>query len=75
MNYQIGAVKKSEGAQKLFEGARKRGFRAFILEPAEGDPNPFFRVQVGPFTNAVEAEDVKKKLQGAGYDPRPILKK
>src|SRR5262245_53428870 len=73
VNYQIGAVRKSADAEKLLSAAKKKGFRAFILAPAATDKNPFFRVQVGPFSDPVQAEDVKKKLESAGY--QPILKK
>jgi len=73
VNYQIGAVRKSVDAEKLLSAAKKKGFRAFILAPSASEKNPFFRVQVGPFADPVQAEDVKKKLESAGY--QPILKK
>ena len=72
-NYQIGAVRKAADAQKLLDEVKKKGFRAFILAPPEGDANPFFRVQVGPFADLVEAENAKKKLESENY--QPILKK
>jgi cell division septation protein DedD len=70
LNYQIGAVKKSGEAEKLLNGVKKKGFRAFILSPSSDD---YYRVQVGPFANTVEALEAKKKLEEAGY--QPILKK
>jgi cell division septation protein DedD len=73
INYQIGAVRKSSDADKLLRQVKTKGFRAFILGPAPGEANPFFRVQVGPFSNVIEAEDARKKLDAAGY--KPILKK
>lgn len=73
INYQIGALRKSADAEKLLEAVRKRGFRAFILQPPAGDANPFYRVQVGPFGDPLEAEQAKKRLESAGY--QPILKK
>jgi len=73
INWQIGAVRKGSDAQKLLDQVRKKGFKAFILAPAEGDSNPYFRVQVGPFSDVVEAQDIKKKLEEAKY--QPILKK
>ena len=73
INWQIAAVRKDADAQKLLDQVRKKGFKAFILAPAEGDSNPYFRVQVGPFSDAIEAQDVKKKLEEAKY--QPILKK
>jgi cell division protein FtsN len=73
LNYQIGAVRKSADAEKLLETVKSKGFKAFILAPPANDPNPFFRVQVGPFSDAIQAEDAKQKLETAGY--KPILKK
>jgi cell division septation protein DedD len=73
INYQIAALRKSADAEKLLAEVKKKGFRAFILAPTADDPNPLFRVQVGPFTDPVEAQDGKKKLESAGY--QPIFKK
>jgi cell division septation protein DedD len=73
VNYQVGAVRKAEDAEKLLDEVKKKGFRAFILAPAADDPNPFFRVQVGPITDSVESQRIKKKLENAGY--QPILKR
>ena len=73
VNYQIGAIRKSSDAEKLLDELKKKGFRGFILAPAKNDPNPYYRVQVGPFSDPIEAEDVKKRLGSAGY--QPILKK
>src|SRR5262245_22239610 len=73
VNYQIGAVRKQADAEKLLSQLKKKGFRAFILAPSAGDRNPFFRIQVGPFADPVEAQNMKKRLEGAGY--KPILKK
>jgi len=73
LNYQIGAVRKSGDADKLLDEVKKRGFKAFIIAPPPDDINPFFRVQVGPFVDMIEAEEAKKKLESAGY--QPILKK
>ena len=73
INFQIGAIKKSRDADKLLRDVKKKGFKAFILAPAPGEANPFFRVQVGPFSDAIEAENARKSLEAAGY--KPILKK
>jgi cell division septation protein DedD len=73
INYQIGIFRKADGAQKLLEEVKKKGFRAFILTPAGGDANPVFKVQVGPFTDLVEAQEVKKKLESEKY--QVIVKK
>ena len=73
INFQIAALKKSSEAEKLLDSVKEKGFRAFILSPPATDANPYFRVQVGPFANAVEAEDARRKLEAAGF--QPILKK
>ena len=73
INYQIAALKKSSEAEKLLEGVKEKGFRAFIIAPPADDSNPYFRVQVGPFSDMAQAEDARKKLEAAGF--QPILKK
>jgi cell division septation protein DedD len=73
LNYQIGAVRRSGDAEKLLDAVKKKGFKAFILAPASDDANPFFRIQVGPFADVLEADEAKKRLESAGY--QPILKK
>jgi cell division septation protein DedD len=73
IHYQIAAVKRRSDAEKLFSGLKKKGFRALILPPAPNDSKPFFRVQVGPFSDPVEAAEAKKKLERDGY--QAILKK
>ena len=73
LNYQIGAVRTSGDAERLLEDVKKKGFRGFILSPAPDDANPYFRVQVGPIGDSIEAQEMKKKLEAAGY--RPLLKK
>jgi cell division septation protein DedD len=73
VNYQIAALRRSADADKLLGEVKKKGFRAFILAPASGEKNPLYRIQVGPFANLSEAEDSRKKLEAAGYEP--ILKK
>ena len=67
VNWQVGAVRKASEAQKLLRELKKKGFRAFILDPPKGDSNPLYRVQVGPFADVIEAEEVKKKLERLKY--------
>jgi cell division septation protein DedD len=73
VNYQIGALRKGPDAEKLLNELKRKGFRAFILAPAPGEANPLYRVQVGPFPDSTQAQEVKKRLEAAGY--QPILKK
>ncbi len=67
VNFQVGAVRQSGDAEKLLNEVKGKGFRAFILAPRPGDPNPFYRIQVGPFTDPTEAEAVRRQLESAGY--------
>src|SRR6266850_2610647 len=73
INYQVGALRQSSDADKLLEDMKKKGFKAFIIGPPPDEQNPFYRVQVGPFSDTIEAADAKKRLEAAGY--KPILKK
>jgi len=67
VNWQVGAVRKASEAQRLLRELKKKGFRAFILTPEEGDSDRLYRVQVGPFADVIEAEEVKKKLERQKY--------
>ena len=69
LNYQIGALRKPGDAEKLLDEVKKKGFHALILAPAADDSDPFFRVQVGPIDDPVEAEGIKLRLENAGYKP------
>lgn len=71
VNLQIGAVRKEADAQKLLDDLKKKGFHAFILTPQDGDPQPYYRVQVGPFTDPVEAKEVENKLKSEKYQVLP----
>jgi cell division septation protein DedD len=74
VNYQVGAVKKSADAERLLSDVKKKGFKAFIMSPTADEANPYFRILVGPFTDPIEAEQVKKNLEAAGFK-KPMLKK
>lgn len=73
LNYQVGAVRKRADAEKVVSELKTKGFKGFIVDPVADDPNPFFRIQVGPFPESGEAQAAKKELEAAGY--RPIPKK
>ena len=72
LNYQIGALRKSADAERLLSEVKKKGFKAYILSPHD-ESNPYYRVQVGPFKDPIEAEKAKKNLEAAGF--KPMLKK
>jgi DedD protein len=67
---QVAAVSKQEDAEALAESLKGRQYSAFIANPS---PDKFFHVQVGPFTDIKDAESMRAKLVGDGYNP--ILKK
>jgi cell division septation protein DedD len=72
LNFQIGALRKSADAERLLSDVKKKGFKGFILSPHD-ESNPYYRVQVGPFKDPIEAEKAKKNLEAAGF--KPMLKK
>jgi cell division septation protein DedD len=67
INLQIAAMRRSADAQKLLADVKRKGFKGFILAPAAGDRNPLYRVQVGPFSDPIQAESELQKLASAGY--------
>lgn len=67
---QVAAVSKQEDAEALVESLKGRQYAAFIATPS---PDKFFHVQVGPFADIKEAENMRAKLVSDGYNP--ILKK
>ena len=68
---QVAAVTKQEDAQALVAALRKKNYPVFV------SPNPsadsLYHVQVGPFAELKEAEEMKSKLAGDGYNA--IVKK
>lgn len=73
LGLQVGAMSRASEAEKLLQDVRAKGFSGFIMAPAPGDPVPLYRVQVGPFTDETEANQVRRRLEAAGY--KPIIKK
>ena len=67
---QVAAVSKQEDAEILMKALQKKQYPVYVT-PAEGDK--LFHVQVGPFVDQKEAENMKTRLTGDGYSP--ILKK
>ena len=68
---QVAAVTKQEDAQALVAALRKKNYPVFV------SPNPstdsLYHVQVGPFAELKDAEAMKSKLAGDGYNA--IVKK
>jgi DedD protein len=62
---QVAAVSKQEDAEILVTALRKKQYPVFIANAA-GDP--LFHVQVGPFTDKKDAEAMRTRLSGDGYN-------
>lgn len=67
---QVAAVSKQDDAQALVDALKKKQYPAFT---ASGAADKLFHVQVGPFSDIKDAEGMRAKLVGDGYNP--ILKK
>jgi cell division septation protein DedD len=62
---QVAAVSKLEDAEILVTALRKKQYPVFIANSA-GDP--LFHVQVGPFSEKKDAEAMRTRLSGDGYN-------
>jgi cell division septation protein DedD len=67
---QVAAVSKQEDADILFNALKKKQYPVFVTT---ADTDKLFHVQVGPFADPKEAENMKARLTSDGYSP--ILKK
>mgnify|MGYP005813104777 CR=1 FL=1 len=68
---QVAAVSKKEDADALVFALRKKSYPVFVASNAPTDS--LFHVQVGPFNDVRDAEAMRSRLAGEGYNP--ILKK
>jgi DedD protein len=68
---QVAAVTKQEDAQALVSALRRKNYPVFISSNASSDN--LYHVQVGPFAELKDAESMKSKLAGDGYNA--IVKK
>jgi len=66
---QVAAVSKQEDAEALVDALKKKDYPAFTNAAAD----KLFHVQVGPYADVKDAEAMRTKLIGDGYNP--ILKK
>lgn len=65
---QIAAVTREEDAAALAGALRRKNYSVFVVNnPAVHDK--FYHVQVGPFATLQDAESMKAKLTGEGYNP------
>jgi DedD protein len=63
---QVAAVTKQEDAQALVSALRKKNYPVFVSPNASTDN--LYHVQVGPFAEMKDAEAMKSKLAGDGYN-------
>jgi DedD protein len=64
---QVAAVSRQEDAEALVEALKKKQYPAFTANNASIDK--FYRVQVGPYAEIKEAEAMRARLIGDGYNP------
>jgi cell division septation protein DedD len=64
---QIAAVSKQEDAAALAGALKKKSYDVFVVNSPTGADN-LFHVQVGPFASLQDAEAMKTKLIGDGYN-------
>ncbi|HVH89279.1 MAG TPA: SPOR domain-containing protein [Terriglobales bacterium] len=68
---QVAAVTKQEDAQALADALRRKNYPVFVSSTNAADN--LYHVQVGPFAELKDAETMKSKLAGDGYNA--IVKK
>ena len=68
---QVAAVTKEEDAQALVTALRRKNYPVFV--PPNPSADNLYHVQVGPFAELKDAEAMKSKLAGDGYNA--IVKK
>ncbi len=65
---QIAAVTREEDAEALAGALRKKSYSVFVVNN-QAVHDKFYHVQVGPFSSLQDAEAMKIKLTGEGYNP------
>jgi len=59
---QIGAYSKKDGAMRLAEQFKNRGYPTVIIDPLPTDRRAIFRVRIGGYKTQEEAVNVKQEL-------------
>ncbi len=71
---QVAASSSRSDAQEVAKGLKARGFPAFVVTPEQAGANDnLYRVQIGPYPTRAAAEQVKPKLEHAGFKS-PFIK-
>ena len=65
---QIAAVTREEDAAALAGALRKKNYSVFVVKN-QAVHDKFYHVQVGPFSTLQDAEAMKARLMGEGYNP------
>jgi cell division septation protein DedD len=68
---QVAAVSRQEDADALVEALKRKQYPAFTANNTAADK--FYHVQVGPYAELKDAEAMRARLIGDGYNP--IVKK
>jgi cell division septation protein DedD len=68
---QVAAVSKEDDAEALVDALKQKQYPAFVANGAPADK--LFRVQIGPYADIKDAEQMRSRLTNDGYNP--ILKK
>jgi len=63
---QVAAVSKQEDADALVDALKRKAYPVFVANAAA---DKLYHVQVGPFGDIKDAEAMKAKLTGDGYNP------
>jgi cell division septation protein DedD len=67
----VAAVSKQEDADALVDALKRKEYPAFVAP--NGSNDRLFHVQLGPYADVKDAEGIRTKLIGDGYNP--ILKR
>ena len=59
---QVTALQERTAAERMAERLNGRGYPAFVVGSAGGEPVPLFRVRVGTYASLEEAERVRRRL-------------
>jgi DedD protein len=62
---QVAAVTRKEDAEALMGALKQKSYPVFVV----ADPDKLFHVQVGPFADKKDAQTMRDKLSGDGYNP------
>ena len=63
---QVAAVSKQEDADALIDSLKKKQYPAFL---PEATADKLFHVQIGPFADIKDAENLRARLLNDGYSP------